>query len=720
MGGQPLLGESDAYVVSSDAEWDAVFANDAATLSGSTVEIVGSNFTQRTINNKDIDAAGAPLTIRSQDANSRIPSLQLTGTVRGINFSGLNIQMSGWPRDYAACFSLGTGTFGKLRFLDGCTLRHGYGSGLVDFDTQADLPEYERIDNVETATTTSAAYALTWKDSAAPTGWIEFFNRGSEPVYVAVGGSGVAASASDTEVAPGARERINSLDPDVDTHFAVIAAAGTSEVNARTEIGLSEYLANAFQQSGSAVLEDIEIRNCLFRDLSNAVKGLRPIQSALIMDCDFDRIYQDIVAIAPEPGATVHVLRNIECLPFARSGIAENLDGDARDPHGDQFQTFYNGAPGTIGPIYYAGNRPRLTPRRSGIKSQGIFVSDNDNDPSYTDLFFISTMQIGGAGRALSLGEESTNFKIRDAFIYGATVLDGSNLSSDLPFILVDHDGDGTVYVGKSIATALTITDAPWQQDDNLVLSNTLSRAGVFPGFDNLTSATSRETIEAALTSSSEGDGLGATATRDAINWTTNDYASVIRWDNLPSGAHWNALTNQAASTMITLPLRKIMNRRASQSVSVAAGTEWRSVDTDGATEVQGWTSSAGTIEPDQFIQIRTTSSAIGNTAVTAAVTINGFEQGANIVTANVQIEPLVIPGDGAAWFRDPANVPAGTQRITFEGQFYFPGSVPNNVKFFTQASTGCDLSVLSNGTLRATIEDGAGAKMLLNAQVAP
>jgi len=64
--------------------------------------------------------------------------------------------MTGWPKSHNACVVFGTGTFGKLRFLNGTTFRHGYGGGLTDFDTDADLPEYERIDNVETATTTSA------------------------------------------------------------------------------------------------------------------------------------------------------------------------------------------------------------------------------------------------------------------------------------------------------------------------------------------------------------------------------------------------------------------------------------------------------------------------------------------------------------------------------------------------------------------------------------
>ena len=708
------------YVVTSDAEWNTVFANSAATLSGKIVEVSGTNFTERTIDGKDMDAVGDPLIIRSADASSSVPSIKLLGTTRGIDFSGLNFQMTGWPADYAACFRFSTGTFGKLRFLNGTTFRHGYGASLLDFDTTADLPEYERVANVQTATTTSATYALTWKDGAAPSGWIEFFNRGAQTVYVEVGGSGVVATTGSQAVAAGARFRITPLDPATDTHFAILAASGTSEVNARTEIGLSEYLANTFAQESGAVLEDFEIRNCLFRDLGNGVKGLRPTTRAVVMDNDFDRIYQDIIAISMPPGGTAFVFRNLECLPFACSGIAEDLNGDARDPHGDQFQMFHNGDAGTVGPVYYAGNRIRGTARRSGIKSQGIFVSDNDNDPSFTSLYFISTMQVGGAGRALSLGEESTSFKIRDAFIYGATVLDAADLNSDLPFIMVDHDDDGTVYVGKSIASGLNVTDAPWQQDDNLLLSDAANRAAVFPDLADLASATNRAQIEAALTSAAEGAGLGAVASANAVDWTATDPEAVILWANLPSGAHWNAVEASGPSAVTTFPLRRIMNRRASQTVTVGAGTEWRSVDTDGTTEVQAWTSSPGTIQPDQFIQIRATSSATEEGEVTASVTINGFTQSAVITTPVADPTEYLVQGATPGYFVDPSNTPSGTNNIEYRMKLYHPTSVPNAQRMGAQASTGCDFFIQSNGSITATAEDGTGAKFATNLVVAP
>lgn len=714
--GPPL--ESADYTVASDSDWDTVFSNTAATLSGKTLQISGSNFTQREIANLDIYAIGAPLVIRSADASSTLPAIRLSGTVRGIDFSGLNFQMTGWPNTYGACFIMGTGTFGKLRFLHGTTFRHGYGDALANFDTSAELPEYDRIDHVQTATSAGSNFPLTWKDASIQRGWIEFFNRGPWTVHVAVGGSDVSVTTNDTAVLAGKRLRISPLEPAVATHFAVLAVGGSSQVNARTEIGLSEYLCDSFQQEGGATLEDIEIRNCLFRDLGNGVKGLRPTTRGIIMDNDFERIYQDIIALAPLPGASLYVLRNIECLPFSRSGIAENLNGDARDPHGDQFQMFGIGT-GTLGPVFYAGNRIKPTARRAGTISQGVFVSDNDVDPSYTNLYLVSTMQVGGSGRALSLGEEGTAFKTRDTFVYGATVFAADDINSNLPNVTIDHDKGRTGYIGRSISTKITATYSPLLEDNNFILSTAPNRTAVFPNLGKWTGATNRAQIEAAFSTGAEGAGFGAVATTHAIDWTTSDYSQVIKWANLPSGAHWNDLTNQSLDTVITLPLRKIMNRRETQTVSVGEGTEWRSVDTDGATQIQAWTANGGTIEPGQYIQIRRTSSAIGGETVAAVVTINGFVQSVAIKASN-ELPEWLVQQTPPGYFVDPANVPAGTNRITFRGWFYFPSSVPNNVMLFTQESSGCDLNLLSSGSLRVTVEDGTGTKMLSSVTAAP
>ncbi len=711
-GGQPAAAqgapsEAPDYIVTNDAEWDAVLANSAATLADKIVEVAApsSAFTVRRIEDRDIWAAGGRLTIRSANSSSGIPGLAFQGTVRGVDLSGLNIQRTDWPAA-GACVGFLSGTFGKIRFLNGTTIRHGYGPAQQDFDTSADLPEYERIDNVRTATATSTTYALTWKDPsfAKPTCWIEFFNRGSNSVRVEVGGAGVAATGSSHLVAAGARSRITGLNPATDTHFAILATSGTSEVNARTEIGLTEYLADALFSVGGNTIEDLEFRNCIFRDLSSGIKGPAP-DSIIVMDCDFDRIYQDICAISGKgDDGFAYYLRNLECLPFSRSGIAEGLNGDAHDPHGDQFQHFGGGL-STTRNTYYAGNRIRVGTMRAGVGSQGVFVSDNDIVPSYRNLYFISTMQVGGAPNGIIIGE--TGFPVRDVMVYGASVVQAIPPSSTSQNVTIQTDSSATCYVGSTIAAGINFfgAGAVGVEENNLRTAPD-GAAAIFPDIANLSSATTRAQIEAAMTTAGAGAGIGAVATRDAVNWTTTDHTAVIRWENIPSGAAWSGLTNQAIGSVITLPLRKILNRKVGQTVSVAAGTEWRSVASDGTTEVRAWTSNPGTIEPDQFIQIRRTSGPAEAT-VAASVTINGFVETVNITSQLAGPSVYLVQGSPVAYFQDTANPPAGVTRVTFRGKFFWPtGTLANGQTLFAQASDGCDLTTRDNG-FRMGGEDG-------------
>lgn len=715
---QELAGDAD-YIVTSVAEWNAVFANSAATLANKIVEVAAPITGAVAITNRDFIAGGGPVTIRSANAGSYLGHLDLITLVRGVNFSGLNFQLQGWPKAQDGCVEFNTGTFDKLRFDKGTTFRHGYGPSLANLDPAANLPEYERIDNVQTATTTSQTFALTWKDPTATRGMIEFFNRGTGSVRVAVGGAGVVATGSSQLVAAGARFRFSSRNPTVDTHFAVLATTGTQQVNARAEIGLSFYLGRAFTAQGGAVMQDIEIRNCLFRDLGDGAKSLGTPTRIIVMDNDFDRIYGDIIAVAPAVGGFGRIMRNISSIAFCRSGIAENLNGDAGDPHGDVVQMFGAGL-GTISNVRIAGNRMRAGPLRAGVQNQGVFVSDNDFNPGYRDISVVSDMFVGGAAAALALGE-TTAYPVRDLLVYGVSIVDHGNAANVTPRVAIDTDDGGSVYVGKTIAPTFQF---PWsipQQDDNVTWNRVASPAAVFPNLAGLATATNRAQIEAAMTTAAEGVGRGVVATANAIDWTTTDPEAVILWENVPSGAHWNALVNQTAGAVITLPLRKILNKRANQAVSVGAGTEWQSVDTDGVTVLQAWTSASGTIQPGQFIQLRRTSSATPGDIVTASVTINGFTQAVSITTAITPPQYLIV-GATPGYFVDPVNVPSGVSRITFRAKLYFTGDALTARNLFTQESTGCDLQLdaLAGNpvTCRATVEDSTGAKMVNNTAV--
>lgn len=689
------------YVVTDNAEFDAAVA---AQSGDEWIAISGTNFTQPTISKSG-------LRITSLNSSSKLPSIAFSGTVNGFESKGLNFQMSGWPADHNGCVEFGTGTFSNLVF-DGGTWRHGYGVDHDPFDMEFEYDEYERVDNVETATTSSATYALDWLDPTATRAVVYFFNRGASDVYVKLGGSGVTASTSDTLVPAGsAYVKLSNVDPTSDTHWAVISVSGTPEVNCRTEIGFSYYLADAFVASGSSNISNLTIKNIQMEDLNNGAKGWgTPSGYVYIVDNDFKRIYQDIVSGALQPSSTMIVARNVYDVPFARSGIAEDLFGDAADPHGDWFQLFSVGA-GTIGPVYSAGNRARVPAMRSGVTSQGIFWTDNDASPSYDLLFAISETIIGGGPNAITYSGEAP-YPIENGMIYGCTVINPYSLDAGtLTAIRVATGSEPSgVSVDKSIVSRYVDEFGQIWSNNTLLLSDAADVDAVFPDITDLLTATNRAEIEAALTPAEEGAGLGAAATADAIDWTTTDPTAIILWENVASGVAWNDVTEVDTSTVYTFPLRRVMNRRASQAVVAGSGVEWRSVDTDGTTEIQGWTSSSGTIGPDEYIQIRKTSSASALTEVTATVTINGFDVSPTITTSASLVDPFRM--DGTTYFQDTANCPANTTVLEWEIKANI-SSFGSSSTYFTQVISCAICQANASGSLIVNVEDAAGATKL-------
>lgn len=618
-----IVVSSDVITVSSISEWNTVFAQPASALANKTVRVTAALSGAALIQNKDFIAAGGPVTITTAEGAS-LARIEFSTLVNGVNMTGVAFQMTGWPRAFPAIVRFNDGSFDNLKW-ENCSFRHGYGPSLQNIDTSATLAEYERISNVRTATASSATYPLNWKDPAMTEGIIEFFNRGTNTVHVALGGPGVVASTGNLSVAPGARRRFNGVNPAVSTHFAVISQTGTSEVNARTEIGLGQYLSDCFNSVGNSVIENVELRNCTFTDVNNGVKGILQPRSITVMDCFFDRVYQDIITPTPRVGeGKARVLRNRCCVPFSRSGIPEGDNGDAGDPHGDVVQMFTSRNE-TVYNVIVAGNRMFYGSLRAGVNHQGAFISDNDAVPSYDRVYLISNCFIGGSTNQITSGEPF--FPVRNVLVYGATIFKYDDPTSVTPSVnFVVESGTPTVYVGNSIAPKYINGGIPYLLDE-VVESNNLStedRTAIFPNISQLATARTRAAIDTAITPAGAGVGKGAVATNAAIDWNTTDPEAVVIWDQVHSGVAWDDVSNQQLNTVITMPLRKVINPKLVQSVSAGAGTEWRSVDVDGVTELQGWTNGSGTIQTGQFIQVRRTSSTSAFTTVQATVTING------------------------------------------------------------------------------------------------
>lgn len=697
------------YVVANDAEWDALFAQTPAEIldgnSGAIIEIQGDNFTPRTIANKAFSSAGDAITLRSADTNAKLPHLRFQGLVTGVHCVGLNVQVLGWPRQSSDCVFFTTGNFDNI-LLKNCHFRHGYGGSQVAIDPTAQLPEYARPNNVQTATTTPTTHNLTWTDTSADDGEVYLFNRELEDVTVTFPGSNI------TEVCPAEElTRINGLDPSVDSTFTISTASGTSEVNARAEIGLSYYLAGGIGGGGGAVVGSLRIEGCLFEDLSDAIKA--PINPDLyVIDRNtFRRIYQDLINFSPAPDTgRAWITRNIGCIPFSRAGKDEGQNGDARDPHGDFGQVQSDGS-GVIEQIRTGGNYIVYHAVRPDVTAQGFFLSDNDNDPSFNNSINVADMMTGGSTRGIDSGE--SGYSMGDGLVYACTVVNPRDLVGGNSHIGFNTDGGYSLSAINSIAHNFNEPDQSWDRFNCLAISDEDNPAAIFPNAANFLTATNRIEVAAAMTPVGAGVGLGAVAAWAAgvIDFDPAVAAeNCIDWSLVPSGPIWPDLDNQAVSAMVEFPPRRIVNPRPSQTVVVGTGVEWRSTAADGATEVQAWTSAAGTIEPGQMIQLRATTAATGTTDTVLDYTLNGMAHSVTIRTA-LAISEFLEVDTAPSYFVDPVNVPSGTRRIHFKGKFYVPANA--NWYLFAQESTGCDLRAVSNGDLRLSVEVSGGAKVV-------
>jgi len=700
-GGAPPPVPAD-YIITNDAEWASTMALGAATLNNKTAEVRGAlgSVTLSGLN----WATG--FTVRGGPGGS-IRRLFMTGTLGPLRLESLSFQMTGWPRLHDSCIYFDGGTFPSTT-IDGCTIRHGYGAGLADFDTTANYPEYDRVSNVRTATTVSATYALTWKDAARNEGWIEFFNRGAATVHVVVGGSGVTATLGSPACAAGQRLRISGLNPQNDTHFAVIAASGSQEVNARTEIGLAAYVADGFASSGSANIGILDIRRTLISDTGSAFKlGARP-DRVVAQDNRIRRVYMDALAAIPKLANAGFFNRNLIDVAFSRSGIAENLNGDARDPHGDTLQMFANPSTGAIEGVRSAGNRVLRPPMRAGVTNQGIFWSDNDSSPSYRNVASVSDLLIGGATNGISSGEPG--FPVDGFFIFGATVIHGGDITENSTIRIEDVTPTGGTYIGSSVAAGLTL-GANVAVDGVTNLIDATDPSLFFANFGGVPTATTRAQIEAALATVGAAAGRGAVAHADKIDWTTETPENVIRWNLLPSGVHWPDQSDVAVNTLITLPLRRILNRNTGQAVTVGPSTEWRKVAADGTTELQAWGSSAGSVDFGQHVQIRRQSSPLSLTAVQASITINGYARTVTLTTESTAAK--FNTSTSGPRFEADHNVPAGTSAVTISARLRLnmTGGPFAGVRWLTHfGATSFVFGIQFDGSVQLGVWDGAGA----------
>lgn len=725
------------FIVTNDAEWDAAIT---AVVAGQVIEVSGANFTNRQISTVD---KGGYFTIRSADSSSEIPALTITNS-SNIDLTGLRLIHKDWPFSVSGIVSF-IGNVTNVRMWGG-EIAHGYGNstnpdviangGLpVPFDTAAQLPEYARTDNVTNAATTSSNLALNWQEPGAHNwGRVTVFNRGTDDVYVKLGEDNtVVATTGDTLVAAGGSTVLTKsqfLGGGINTlpsYIACISVAGTPEINARTEIGLGVYLAAAFQKDGSGVLTNVDFRNLHIHDVRDGFK-FGYSGTGIFFNNLIERGYQDAFSFGSGdiPPTSCWILRNNVVAMFARAGRAENLNGDANDPHADNIQFFGNDGvpPFTLENwrgIRIAGNRYIDGNVRADVGGQGTFLSDMPGlaNAVYEDVYIVAALDSGGAPRGISIDG-------KDIYVYDCTTFNADANSQSGTIVSPLDNSIG--YVDRSIAEAISKATTNEAGDivtdtiagDNVIIDGvTNTHANLFTAFTPKPSTLAEGIAGYTPAPGGAGDGYGAIGSQ-VVDWTTTDPDQVIKWDLLPAVWYFPEVTGAALSMLTETESSRVMGGPLSgQQVVPDPGVEVQIASDEGHTSiVTAWTSVNTTLNQGQFIKARATSSASNATSVEVGVTINGIRRTSNITTAS---SPYAQVNASGAFFESVASPSALTnaQKLILGFRGAPDVANPNFTRLIDIDTSLIDIHSLTTGQVRLDLAGNAMRIRLLNALAA-
>jgi len=697
------------YVATNDSELASILALGSG-LDGKVVELNGTFNNRMSLTGNRTLPNG--LTIRGANpGQAMIPGFYTSGTNPNITLDGIYMQVRGWPGNND-CFETGSGVMDNWT-IKNCIFRHGYGPNQLDFITDFQYPEYNRLSHVVTAGAASVRTALTWMDTGLG-GWIECFNRGNAPAYVKVGNDpNIVATTADILMPPNSNVRIEQ---GVVSHAAAICPTGTVDINFRTEIGISAYLNDAFFVTGGALFTNTKLIGNTFLDLSNAIKAsLWGGGTCISMDNVCRRIYQDTGSYpyGNNGFSELYILRNLMEVPFNRQAVPENLVGDARNPHGDLGQMFKTFGPAAKN-VYSAGNRSLPTKLRPTAGSQGNFWSDNSM--GYEDVYSICDMMLGGAGNGMTIDPSA-----RYAYVYADTILGWESM--DQTSNIKIYAGAGTnSYVGRCLASSAQGSSQGYVAlEDNYIVPRTANADLIFADWPSRLTASNRQQIEAAMTGLGPLAGKGAADLNYVIDWDTTDYSQVIKWDQLPAGIRYLDQKTLNPNTVYTTPIHKVLGGPPTMTISVDAGCEYQiTSDQAGATIVQAWTSASGTINRGQFLQMRRTTSSSNMTRVDLGYTLNGFRSTTFLETKAADPAVFWTSNTSGPAFMDPANTMSGNNG---EYTIYFklkPASLGATRTLANMGGNQLTLEVLSGGSIRLGLRDSAGTAMLSAVGIAP
>jgi len=622
-------GPSD-YTITSDATWDTVFGNSDATLSGKVIAVAPGNYTTRTLTSRNPAVA---IRLIAQDPLNK-PVIDRLRFVDSGNFTceDLKIVTTAWAAgnnvSYSAAAIGFSGTVGHLRFLR-CRLAGNY-RGVADetFDAASDAyPEYASILPVFTAGGVIASFDVrrpTVGDLMADGTYSMIFDdvTGAEATFTVSAGQIVS-----TNLVTGGTSSFTNITGD-GIRSKIVSWTGQNP--------MISYLPNAMRAniSTSGVSGSIEVRDCELNLFGNAIKPNMSFGLWTIVGNTFTRIYQDYQsASAPSIPYSWIITDNFATLPFSRTS-------DPGDPHSDFLQFFMDDSPSTptqndsVGVVI---ERNIFVQGNARGTVQGMIIADNPYIAPlaicYARWRIVGNVIIsGGAPLGISIAASRDNYVASNiAIVYdpaaalgiGKSISVSRSLDSPAP---VTSFAYGNTRALDNIAETILNTN-------NISPNNTRYASGninlgadgaTIPYVDVFAAHTAARTtiaeVVAAYTPKAAYAGKGAFGNVnyiDHVNRTTNRTLE-------PSFIEWTDLLSQAISTLTTSDFNCVISGEDGRAITIVGG-EYRIADDHLGTNASAWTSSPGTVDVWDYVQLRHTTSASNSTETTTTATIGGI-----------------------------------------------------------------------------------------------
>lgn len=619
--GKPSTGGGSApatfdYIITNDAGWASIPAPLLA--NGGRIGVEPGTYTAKTIT----ATPSARLTFAGTNpSNKPVIDRMVLGNCSNITLEDLSPRCSAWANnDQTAAGLLVSGTVNGLiaRRLD---IRGNYRGSYADVDVVNTLPEYACIaadvtgDAITSLEITSAFVGDLMADGTYNLDFSPAGGTGAAATFTVSGGNIVSTNLT----AGGSGYNQNSHR----TRRAIWAG----------QRRLLDWMPWGVRGISGGNLVGAIFEDCSIKNVTNAIKPATATGGITIIGCDFERVYMDYMSFGithPTAPFPVTIMFNTGRLPFSVS------QKDAGDPHSDWVQ-FYADDIGTTGQITtqdwdninIIGNIFQDGTCRGAI--QGMIIADMPSGVSYA-----GTKIVGNHIASKTMGIGITLVNPKDAYVYGNSIIrhDHTDAVNNTGIVKItvpgvqDNPGGGYYAYGRSLVgnnISELIETTGWGPPEISVSRFPNTNLGLRGATNAYTAvfanpSAARDTvaeITAAYTPIGAHVGRGAFGISSIINHSTRTYTP----SNEPSYIEFSDLTGQSLSTLVTSEWSRVLGGVNGRAITISGG-EYSIASDAAGTGATAFTSSAGTVNPGQFVRIRRTTSASNGATSSVTLTI--------------------------------------------------------------------------------------------------